>query len=100
MIMSIRSSGAWTTASSRMRLVHESLAVGDRLPGQAQLQVAVVPGDHADRADHVVDRLGARAEHLRVHGREVVLAVDPLGDDQRRGQDRLQRGAVGVGAGS
>ena len=79
--------------------MQESLAVADRLPGQAQLQITAVAGDHADGADHVVDGLGPGTEHCWCDCGEVVLAVDPLGDDQGRGQDGLQGRPVGIDLG-
>ncbi len=89
---SILASGAWTDGQAGAS-VHGPVAdtVRDRLPGEAELKVAAMAGQHAETADHVVDRLGPGSEHDRVDGREVVLAVDPLCDDERRREDGLER---------
>jgi hypothetical protein len=80
------------------RLVVELIAGGDRLPGQPELQISGVTLEDADVADHVVQRLVARAEDLRIDGGEVVLGVDPLDHQPGGRQDRLQRRGIGVGA--
>ena len=83
--------------------IYNSFAIQEPLGVEAlgfavasEAQIADVSGEHPCVADHVVDRLAPGAECIRCHRREVVLAVDPLRDDERCGHDRLERGAVDI----
>ena len=78
------------------RLVVVRRAVVDGLEGQPGEQVALAAGHDPDTRHHVVDDLAAAAPEPRIDGREVVLHVDPLADDERRGHDPFENHAFGI----
>ena len=68
-----------------------------RLLRQADAQVAAVSFEHAQVAAHdVVQHLVATAEAHRLAGGGVVLPVDPVGDQHRRGHQQLEHRAIGI----
>jgi hypothetical protein len=79
------------------RLVHPPPAVVHRLPRESDAQVAAGALHHAQpAADHVVQHLVPAPVADRVHGGRVVLQVDPVGHDHRRGEDQLEHPELGV----
>ena len=67
-----------------------------RLPRQTRHQVTSVAREDAKTSHNVVDCLVAAAEVLNIHGGSVVLHVDPVRDDHRRGHDCFQHRAFFV----
>ena len=67
---------------------------------QADAQIPAVALKHANATTHhVVQRFVAAAESLRRAGRRVILPVDPVRHQHRRGHQKLEHTAVGVSAG-
>jgi hypothetical protein len=77
-------------------LVHPLFPVVDALQRQAGLKVATVALLDAEGADDVVRDLVAAAPEAVVHRAGVVLEVDPVRHDHRRGHDELERALGGV----
>ena len=91
--------GKWRSYYYRQAqwLVLPAFAVVQGLVRQAYTQVAAIALKHADVAtDDIVQNLVAAAQANGVANRGMVLPVDPVGDEHRRGHQQLEHAAIGI----